>query len=162
VTDPNLNPNLNSNSNPNLNRVYERYPNLLAEMFAYSMAAAHEALPHFTVMHYMVSNTDVDEEGWRWIDALGDDVCNPPISSNIKEARTGIQKSTYYPHKRMPTFVHYCQFFRAGEIGFHKRRLKNRILGCDFPLLLDPPNDLGKVKYKNRDGEVIFPSLLLS
>lgn len=36
-------------------RVYERYPNLLAEMYAYSMAAAHENLPHFQLLNYMVS-----------------------------------------------------------------------------------------------------------
>jgi peptidyl serine alpha-galactosyltransferase len=44
-------------------RVYESFPDLLAEMFAYSMAAAHQQLPHLRVDHFMVSNIDVDEEG---------------------------------------------------------------------------------------------------
>jgi peptidyl serine alpha-galactosyltransferase len=35
-------------------RVYEKYPYLLAEMYAYSMAAAHENLPHLQMEHYMV------------------------------------------------------------------------------------------------------------
>ena len=40
-------------------RVYEHYPYLLAEMYAYSMAAAHENLPHLQLENWMVSNTDV-------------------------------------------------------------------------------------------------------
>ena len=35
-------------------RVYEGYPYLLAEMYAYSMAAAHEKLPHLRMDQYMV------------------------------------------------------------------------------------------------------------
>ncbi len=42
-------------------RVYEGYPYLLAEMYAYSMAAAHEKLPHLQLWNYMVSNVD------RWV-----------------------------------------------------------------------------------------------
>ena len=37
-------------------RVYNNgYPFLLAEMYAYSMAAAHENLPHLQTEHHMVS-----------------------------------------------------------------------------------------------------------
>ena len=58
-----------------LTTLVHRNPDLLAEMYAYSIAAAHEYLPHFTMMHYMVSNTQMrDEEGWKWVDDLGDDV----------------------------------------------------------------------------------------
>ena len=35
-------------------RVYEGYPYLLAEMYAYSMAAAHEKLPHLRMDQFMV------------------------------------------------------------------------------------------------------------
>ena len=133
--------------------VYEKYPNLLAEMYAYSMAAAHEDLPHFTVMHYMISNTDMDEEGWRWIDQLETDVCEPPkVSPGTNDL--GISEITFYPGRPMPTVVHFCQFFRIGELGFHKRRLQKALFDCDFPLLIDPPIDVGKLDYKNRDGEV--------
>lgn len=125
-------------------RVYARYPELLAEMYAYSMAAAHENLPHFTVLHLMVSNTDADDEGWAHIDALGDDVCQPPDENGI-----------FYPGKLMPTVLHYCQFFRIGEIGFQKRRIKKTIFNCDEPLLVELPLNSGTVRYKNRDGEII-------
>ena len=55
----------------------------------------------------------------------------------------------------MPTLVHYCQFFRIGELGFHKRRIEESILGCDFPLMVEPPTDIGTLRYKNRDGEIV-------
>lgn len=42
-------------------KVYESFPNLLAEMYAYSMAAAHQELPHLRMDHFMVSNIDIDE-----------------------------------------------------------------------------------------------------
>jgi len=124
-------------------KVYEKYPELLAEMYAYSMAAAHVELPHLTMLHYMVSNTDAHDEGWKWVDALGSNVCEPPVD--------GI----YYPHVPLPTFAHYCQFFRAGELGFQKRRVGRKMFTCEHPMLIDPPRDLGNVTYKNRDGEII-------
>jgi hypothetical protein len=59
--------------------VYEKYPSLLAEMYAYSMAAAHVDLPHFTMESLMVSNVHAGDEGWKWIDMLEDNVCEPPV-----------------------------------------------------------------------------------
>ena len=125
-------------------KVYKRYPELLAEMFAYSMAAAHEELPHFTYEHFMVSNTNMYGEGWPFIDALEDDVCVPPVN--------GI----YYPALPLPTFLHYCQFFRIGELGFQKRRLPKSIFQCDKPMMAETPRNLASLTYKNRDGEVRY------
>ena len=51
-------------------RIYEEYPELLAEMYAYCMASAHLGLRHFKVDHLMVSNVDAGGEGWPWVDAL--------------------------------------------------------------------------------------------
>jgi len=112
-------------------------------MFAYSMAAAHEDLPHATYEHFMVSNTHMYGEGWPFVDALGDDVCIPPVDG------------LYYPSFPMPTFLHFCQFFRIGELGFQKRRLPKSLFQCDKPLLADTPIDLPKLDYKNRDGDII-------
>jgi hypothetical protein len=57
--------------------VYEKYPYLLAEMYAYSMAAAHERLPHLQLDNYMVSSSDAGGEGWPHVDSL-DQVCVSP------------------------------------------------------------------------------------
>ena len=70
-------------------------------MYAYSIAAAHEYLPHFTMMHYMVSNTQMrDEEGWKWVDDLGDDVCQPPVTLRPAEGGVGtVERTKYYPNR---------------------------------------------------------------
>jgi hypothetical protein len=46
-------------------------------MYAYSMAAAHEQLPHLQVDNYMVSSSDAGGEAWPHIDQLPE-VCVPP------------------------------------------------------------------------------------
>ena len=58
------------------------YPFLLAEMYAYSMGAAHEKLPHFQMEQHMVSNNEAGGEGWPFIDAL-DDPCQTPNDEGI-------------------------------------------------------------------------------
>lgn len=127
-------------------RVYEKYPALLAEMYAYSMAAAHNELPHLTMLHLMVSNIDVDEEGWKHIDVLQDDVCQAP------DADTGL----FYPSQNaFPTVLHHCQFYRIGEFGFQKRRLRKQMFECNAPLMAQPPRNISEVRYKNRDGEIV-------
>jgi peptidyl serine alpha-galactosyltransferase len=123
-------------------RVYEDYPYLLAEMYAYSMAAAHEKLPHLQVDHYMVSNVEAGGEGWPWVDQLTE-VCLPPN-----------EDGEYYPNLPIPTVVHFCQTFRAGDYAFTKRRVPKNIFSCEHELLKEPPMDLGKNVYFKKKEEV--------
>ena len=124
-------------------RVFEGYPYLLAEMYAYSMAAAHEKLPHLQLEQYMVSNTDVEPgEGWRFVDQM-DDVCVPPDEHGI-----------FYPGKLVPTIMHYCQFYRAADLGFQKRRVPKDIFSCASPMLQDIPDKLGYTNYMIRNNKV--------
>ena len=83
-----------------------------------------------------VSNTECGGEGWDWVDAL-DDVCESPDENGI-----------FYQGKPLPTVVHYCQFFIAGEMAFGKRRVPHDIFTCDSPLLLEPSSALAKAGYK--------------
>jgi len=122
-------------------RVYEGYPYLLAEMYAYSMAAAHEKLPHLRMDHFMVSNTGAGGEGWPWVDGL-EDVCVPPNEDGI-----------FFPGQPLPTVVHYCQNFRAGDYAFQKRRMSKTAFTCDHPLFVDLPKDLGYTTYRIKDGK---------
>ena len=62
---------------------------------------------------------------------------------------------TYYDGLPMPTVVHYCQNFRAGELGFQKRRVPHNIFSCESPLLVDTPRDLAQAKYKIKSGKVM-------
>jgi peptidyl serine alpha-galactosyltransferase len=120
-------------------RVYEGYPYLLAEMYAYSMAAAHEKLPHLRMDHFMVSNTNAGGEGWPWVDVL-DDACMPPDENGI-----------YYPGQPLPTVVHFCQNYRVGDLQFAKRKMSKTAFSCDHPMLVEPPKDLGHVRYRYKD-----------
>lgn len=91
----------------------------------------------------MVSNTEVSPgEGWPWVDQLPD-VCLPPDDRGV-----------YFPGRPLPTMMHYCQFFRAGELGFQKRRIPKKIFSCDHDMLLEPPADLGSLDYRVKEGKV--------
>ena len=54
----------------------------------------------------------------------------------------------------MTTVVHFCQNYRAGELGFQKRRVPHNIFSCEAPLLVDTPADLAESTYKIKGGEV--------
>ena len=111
----------------------------------------------------MVSNVDVpiDAEGWSWVDILWDNTCEDPqpLKAPIKPIKelTAQEKrvSLLYPGKEMPTFLHYCQFYRIMEYGFQKRRYGMKHFQCDQPLLKEPPTDIGTERMKVRldDGK---------
>ena len=124
-------------------RVYEKYPYLLAEMYAYSMAAAHERLDHLRMDHYMVSNTGAGGEGWPWVDAM-QNVCEDPDANGI-----------FYAGQPVPTVVHYCQGYRSGEWLFAKRRFSKTSFTCESPLLAKPPQELGTLQWAVKDGKRI-------
>ena len=114
--------------------VHLEYPHLLAEMYAYSIAAAHVNLPHVILPSLAVSNTLMSstEEAWSAIDNMdANQVCFP--TTNDKEQYT-------------PYIFHYCQRYMLGPNWFFgKRRIpKNFFSTCqDTYKLIDPPNDLG-------------------
>jgi len=122
-------------------RVYENYPYLLAEMYAYSMAAAHEELGHLRMDHFMVSNTFAGGEGWPWVDAL-EDACLPPDANGH-----------FQPDVPLPSVVHFCQNYRVGDLQFAKRKMSKTAFTCDHPLLVEPPTNLGKVTYRYKNGK---------
>ena len=56
--------------------VHEQYPHLLAEMFAFNLAAAHLKLRHTLTYSFMVSDVTAGGEGWPLIDKVPEkDVC---------------------------------------------------------------------------------------
>jgi len=124
-------------------RVYEDYPYLLAEMYAYSMAAAHEKLPHVQVDNYMVSNTQAGGESWPHVDSLPQ-VCVPPD-----------EDGHFYAGLPMTTVIHYCQNYRVGELGFQKRRVPHNIFSCESPMMVEPPTDLAAATYKVKSGQKV-------
>lgn len=110
-------------------------------MYAYSMAAAHENLPHLQLEQYMVSNVDSWGEGWPWVDAIENN-CEPPVD--------GI----FFPGRPLPTLLHYCQSYRVqhptGMFGFGKRGAPENMFTCESPMFKEPPNDLDKSPVQRR------------
>ena len=106
--------------------VHDQYPHLLAEMFAYCLAAAHLQLPHQTANSFMVSDVGTGRgEGWDYVDALSEDqVCALDLSV-----------------ERMPNLIHFCQRYGVGLYFFGKRRLPKDFLSCASPLLRELPAD---------------------
>jgi peptidyl serine alpha-galactosyltransferase len=112
-------------------RVHAQYPHLLAEMFAFCIAAAHLGLRHQVVDSLMISNTGAGGEGWDFIDMI------PPME--MCEFAANPDHSKY----ALPSVVHICQRYAVGdEWFFGKRKVPHDIFACEKPLLAVPPADL--------------------
>lgn len=61
--------------------MHAEYPELLAEMYAYSIAAAHLKLPHTNLENYMTSDVGSWAEGWPFVDQMNSErFCNTDLS----------------------------------------------------------------------------------
>ena len=111
--------------------MHEQYPHLLAEMFAFCVAAAHLELRFQLIDSLMVSDTDASGEGWPLIDKIPNhEVC--AFARHPDHARYAL-----------PSVVHMCQRYSVGfDWFFGKRRFPTDFFECDKPLLQEPPDDL--------------------
>ena len=98
-------------------RVFAQYPELLAEMYAYSMAAAHLRLPHLRLDHYMLSNTQAYGEAWPWVDGAARSSCDESLPQRL------------WPHHNVPVFVHYCQGYRFPDTTAHTKGHTELVFG---------------------------------
>jgi len=112
-------------------RSHKEHPYLMAEMYAYCIAAAHLELPHQLVRSLMVSDVDAAQEGWELVNAIDDGkICSPTVmEDNV-----------------LPSVLHYCQRYILGKHFFGKHRMKKDVFSCESPLLLMPPEDIAE-KY---------------
>ncbi|KAL7431266.1 hypothetical protein ACHAXM_003999 [Skeletonema potamos] len=109
--------------------VHKEKPQLLAEMYAYQLAAADQELPHGVVDSMMISAVNTYGEAWDYIDALpNEDVCG--IGASPDPIR--------YP---LPTLLHYCQTYGIAKVLFEKRSIPQNVFSCQSPLLKEPPTD---------------------
>eukprot|EP00560_Eucampia_antarctica_P000175 CAMPEP_0197833378 /NCGR_PEP_ID=MMETSP1437-20131217/18849_1 /TAXON_ID=49252 ORGANISM="Eucampia antarctica, Strain CCMP1452" /NCGR_SAMPLE_ID=MMETSP1437 /ASSEMBLY_ACC=CAM_ASM_001096 /LENGTH=517 /DNA_ID=CAMNT_0043437397 /DNA_START=50 /DNA_END=1606 /DNA_ORIENTATION=+ len=115
--------------------VHKQYPYLLAEMFAFCLAAAHLELPHQVVDSLMVSNPIAGGgEGWQLIHKIDKkDICS-------------VAQSPDHEKYAVPSVIHFCQRYNVGPWFFAKRRIPKDIFSCDSPLLREPELDIA-VKY---------------
>ena len=116
-------------------RVHKQYPHLLAEMYAYCIAAAHLKLPHMLIDSMMISASGIGGEGWKFVKNIPDnDVC--PFASNPDHS--------VHP---VPSLIHYCQRYAVDKYFWGKRKMPHDIFTCEHPMLVEPPMDLGSGKY---------------
>jgi len=119
-------------------KVHQQHPHLLAEMFAFCIAAAHVKLPFQLINSLMVSNTEVDDEGWDLLDDISDhEMCafakNAAAATSNDKARS------------LPSTLHFCQRYMLDKWFFGKRRLPKDFFSCKKPLLKQPPDNLGEL-----------------
>ena len=109
---------------------------LLAEMYAYSMAAANLTLPHAQVHQLMVSNVGAGGEGWDWIDSTADSVCagatltQPPSNTRV-DAQAKFTNDEHAPGPAAPSVVHFCQSYRLAGLKFGKHSVAHNTFSCD-------------------------------
>lgn len=110
-------------------KVHKAKPQLMSEMYAYCLAAADTGLPHEVVNSMMISAVDAYGEGWELIDELNnEEVCVSGITPN----------QSRHP---LPTLLHYCQNYGAGDVLFTKYLIPDDIFTCQKPLLIEPSVD---------------------
>ncbi len=110
-------------------QVYAEHPHLMAEMYAYCIAAAHVKLPHQILTSLMISDSSSGSggEGWNLIEKISDDdLCNPSVVDDVE----------------LPLVLHFCQRYMVGRYFFGKRRMPTNIFSCEMPLLKEPPQNL--------------------
>ena len=132
-------------------RVYLQHPHLLAEMYAYCVAAAHLGLPHQKLESLMVSDREVSAEAWTYVKRIpGEETCG--VAARGGKATTA--KSTPAGGERggggggpeyvLPHVVHYCQTYSLGEFAFYKKADK-------------PPNKKGKPFFSCKSEPLSLP-----
>jgi len=122
-------------------KVHKEYPHLLAEMFAFCIAAAHLELPHQMIDSLMISNTGAGGEGWPMIDKI-------PIDGMCEFAKNPDHKLN-----AVPSVIHYCQRYMIGDWFFSKRKMLKNFFECRSPLMKVPPGEIIKeVDYKKPPG----------
>jgi peptidyl serine alpha-galactosyltransferase len=112
--------------------VHQQYPYLLAEMFAFCIAAAHLNLKHQIIDSLMISDTDANGEGWPLIDKIpNEEICD-------------FARHPDHEKYALPSVVHMCQQYSVGSDWlFGKRQFPINFFSCEEPLLEEPPDKLG-------------------
>ena len=115
-----------------LPRVHDIFPHFMAEMHAYSVAAAHLRLPHQLTPEFMVSDVGdglSHREGFGFLaNVTPANACLPDIAQ-----------------ENLPFVLHYCQRYSLGRWFFSKYKLREDFFECDPPLLREPPLNVAEI-----------------
>jgi peptidyl serine alpha-galactosyltransferase len=113
-----------------LPRVHKIFPHFMAEMYSYSIAAAHLKLKHQLAKGFMASDVAAAHpEGYHFLrNITRREACLPKI-----------------PTIQLPYVMHYCQRYAVGRWFFSKYTLREDFFECKSPLMKEPPKNVGEV-----------------
>ena len=122
-----------------LPRYYEVRPNMMNEMYSYSLAVAHLGLEHQLARGFMVSDTGMlEKEGWGFLtrgraseDAVLLAACDP----------------SGHDEEDLPQVLHFCQRYGIEEWFLSKYKVPRRTFTCGFPLYEEPPWNVADQTY---------------
>ena len=122
-------------------RVHKEYPYLLAEMYAFCIAAAHLELPFQLIDSLMISSTDAPGEGWDLVDEIPHEgVCE-------------FAKKPHHAAHPVPSLIHLCQRYFIGDWFFGKKKMAKNFFECEKPLMEEPPADVVlEIDYIRKPG----------
>jgi len=114
-----------------LPRVHSIFPEFMAEMHAYSIAAAHLQLPHQLAKGFMISDVGAahKEDAFSFLDNTSRaEACGAKI-----------------PPSQLPFVHHYCQRYAIGRWFFSKYKLPEDFFDCRAQLLKEPPLNVAEI-----------------
>jgi hypothetical protein len=136
--------------------VVEHKKDILADMFAYSIASAHLGLEHTVLDQFMISawmyGGSEKGQAWPWLAQWKEQ----HISG---EHRVSCANPVPGPGQKVPTFIHLASNFEGPEIDegewqFHKGKVPPDILECSVPLLISAPDDLYDLSYSHYKTDI--------
>jgi hypothetical protein len=124
-----------------LPRLFDVSPQFMAEMYGYSLAAAHLNIPQQLAYGMMISDIPSKAEGFYFLKDT------PPEAICDAEARKSLAN--------VPHVLHYCHRYAIGEHFFSKYMLPDLVTSCSQPLVKLPPKDMALTNYSHYgDGSV--------
>jgi hypothetical protein len=135
---------------------FDKMHSIESDMYAYAMAAAHLGIVHSRVENLGISSVRSEpwhvnapwsvaaKEGWEHVDRAFLENSAPKAREHPCRCHTPVHSAD--ARAALPTFLHYCQSWKAyggtphgrEVVGFSKYRVPDDILACDSPLLAEP------------------------
>jgi hypothetical protein len=130
-----------------LPKVFEYFPQFMAEMHGYSVAAAHLQLPHRLARGFMIS-TVANYENFDFVDTALNrtNTCEAAAVAASSTSKRGITiPSVQVSVTKLPYVLHYCQRYALGRFFFSKYKLNEQFFDCTAPLMWEPPLNVGDI-----------------
>lgn len=99
----------------------------MGEIYSYAIAAAHLKLPHKLMESLMVSNANVPQEGWPFVDKLP--------RREVCEFATNVDHTAH----AVPSTIHFCQDYEVKSWSFHRGKIPTNVFSCESDFLPEPP-----------------------